>query len=129
MATVKIDDPSNPLVAAFGGKSFVHQDEFLPFRRAAAVARQRARADEHGHRRTDLNQGGAARARASAPTPTTRSAGSALTAKGASFFTALGHTPAFFFAAANLNDFFFRGLQFVLGDLDADTTPSAKVRK
>src|SRR5687767_14875504 len=31
MATVKIDDPASPLVAAFGGKSFVHQDEFYRF--------------------------------------------------------------------------------------------------
>jgi hypothetical protein len=37
----------------------------------------------------------------------------------------LGHTPAFF-ATPNLSDFFFRGIQFVLGDLDADSTPSAK---
>jgi len=37
----------------------------------------------------------------------------------------LGHTPAFF-ATPNLSDFFFRGIQFVLGDLEADTTPSAK---
>jgi len=40
----------------------------------------------------------------------------------------LGHTPAFF-ATPNLSDFFFRGIQFVLGDLEADTTPSAKLGK
>jgi len=46
--------------------------------------------------------------------------------KGRVFFTALGHTPAFF-ADPNLSDFFLRAIQFVLGDLDADATPSAKL--
>src|SRR5204862_7225815 len=46
--------------------------------------------------------------------------------RGRVFFTALGHTPAFF-ASPNLSDFFFRRIQFVLGDLDADSTPSTKV--
>jgi type 1 glutamine amidotransferase len=45
--------------------------------------------------------------------------------KGCVFFKALGHTPAFF-ATPNLSDFFFRGIQFVLGDLQAETTPSSK---
>ena len=45
--------------------------------------------------------------------------------KGRVFFTALGHTPAFF-SSTDLSDFFFRGRQFVLGDLDADATPSGK---
>ena len=48
--------------------------------------------------------------------------------KGRVFFTALGHTPAFF-ASADLSGFFFRGIQIVLGDLEADTTPSAKTAK
>ena len=127
MATVKIDDPASPLVAAFGGKSFVHQDEFYRF-----VEGPLSRDKVHvlmsmDIDRTDLNQGrGCGR-------PCVRpDADYALSwihnyGKGRVFFTALGHTPAFF-ATANLSDFFFRGIQFVLGDLDADTTPSAKAR-
>ena len=42
--------------------------------------------------------------------------------KGRVFFTSLGHTPAFF-TEPNLSDFFFRGIQFVLGDLEADARP------
>ena len=126
MATVKIDDPTSPLVAAFGGKSFVHQDEFYRF-----VEPPLSRDKVHvlmslDIEKTDLNQGrGCGR-------PCVRpDADYALSwihnyGKGRVFFTALGHTPAFF-SAANLNDFFFRGIQFVLGDLDADTTPSAKL--
>jgi type 1 glutamine amidotransferase len=125
MATVKIDDPASPLVAAFGGKSFVHQDEFYRF-----VEPPLSREKVHvlmsiDIEKTDLHQGrGCGR-------PCVRpDADYALSwihnyGKGRVFFTALGHTPAFF-AAPNLSDFFFRGIQFVLGDLEADTTPSAK---
>ena len=126
MATVKIDDPASPLVAAFGGKSFVHQDEFYRF-----VEGPLSRDKVHvlmsmDVEKTDLNQGrGCVR-------PCVRpDADYALSwihtyGKGRVFFTALGHTPAFF-ASPNLSDFFFRGIQFVLGDLEADTTPSAKL--
>jgi type 1 glutamine amidotransferase len=126
MAIVKIDDPSNPLVVAFEGKSFLHQDEFYRF-----VEPPLSRDNVHvlmsiDIEKTDLNQGrGCAR-------PCVRpDADYALSwihtyGKGRVFFTSLGHTPAFF-TAANLSDFFFRGIQFVLGDLEADTTPSAKL--
>lgn len=126
IATVKIDDATSPLVAAFEGKSFVHQDEFYRF-----VEPPLSRNKVHvlmslDIEKTDLNQGrGCGR-------PCVRpDADYALSwihnyGKGRVFFTALGHTPAFF-ATANLSDFFFRGIQFVLGDLDADTTPSAKL--
>ena len=125
IATVKIDDPASPLVAAFGGKSFVHQDEFYRFVEPP-LSRDKVRVlmsidIEH----TDLNQGrGCGR-------PCVRADGDyALSwihsyGKGRVFFTALGHTPAFF-TSRDLSDFFFRGIQFVLGDLEADTTPSAK---
>ena len=128
MATVKIDDPTSPLVAAFGGKSFVHQDEFYRF-----VEGPLSRDKVHvlmsmDIEKTDLNQGrGCGR-------PCVRpDADYALSwihnyGKGRVFFTALGHTPAFF-ATPNLSDFFFRGIQFVLGDLEADTTPSANLTR
>jgi type 1 glutamine amidotransferase len=125
IATVRIDDPSSPLMPAFGGRSFVHQDEFYRFVEpplSRAKVRVLMSIDiEH----TDLNQGrGCAR-------PCVRpDSDYALSwihnyGKGRVFFTSLGHTPAFF-ASPTLSDFFFRGLQFVLGDLDADATPSAK---
>jgi type 1 glutamine amidotransferase len=125
IATVKLDDPASPLLASFGGKSFVHQDEFYRF-----VEPPLSRDKVHvlmsvDIEKTDLNQGrGCAR-------PCVRpDADYALSwihtyGKGRVFFTALGHTPAFF-ASPNLSDFFFRGIQFVLGDLEADATPSAK---
>jgi type 1 glutamine amidotransferase len=125
MATVKIDDPTSPLVAAFGGKSFVHQDEFYRFVEGPLSRNKVHVLMSMDVEKTDLNQGrGCGR-------PCVRpDADYALSwihnyGKGRVFFTALGHTPAFF-ATPNLSDFFFRGIQFVLGDLDADSTPSAK---
>ena len=43
--------------------------------------------------------------------------------KGRVFFAILGHQPTIF-TTPPLADYFFRGIQFVLGDLDADATPS-----
>ena len=127
IATVKIDDPSSPLVAAFGGKSFVHQDEFYRFV-DPPLSRDKVRVlMSIDMEKTDLNQGrGCGR-------PCVRPDGDyALSwihsyGKGRVFFTALGHTPAFF-SRPDLNEFFFAAIQFVLGDLEADTTPSAKKR-
>jgi type 1 glutamine amidotransferase len=46
--------------------------------------------------------------------------------KGRVFFAILGHQPTIF-TTPPLADYFFRGIQFILGDLNADTTPSAKL--
>ena len=125
IAIVKIDDPASPLVAAFDGKSFVHQDEFYRFVEGP-LSRDKVRVlMSMDIEKTDLNQGRdcgrpCVRADADYALSWIHSYG-----KGRVFFTALGHTPAFF-ASPNLSDFFFRGIQFVLGDLEADTTPSAK---
>jgi type 1 glutamine amidotransferase len=57
IATVKIDDPTSPLVAAFAGKSFVHQDEFYRFVEGP-LSRDRVRVlMSIDLERTDLNQG------------------------------------------------------------------------
>lgn len=122
IATVRIDDPSNPLVAAFGGKSFVHQDEFYRFVEPP-LSRDKVRVlMSMDLERTDLNQGRGCGRPCVRPDADYALSWIHTYGKGRVFFTALGHTPAFF-ASANLSDFFFRGIQFVLGDLEADTTP------
>jgi type 1 glutamine amidotransferase len=126
MATVKIDDPASPLVAAFGGKSFVHQDEFYRFVEGP-LSRDKVRVlMSMDIEKTDLNQGRGCTRPCVRPDADYALSWIHTYGKGRVFFTALGHTPAFF-ADPNLSDFFFRGIQFVLGDLDADTTPSAKL--
>jgi hypothetical protein len=42
------------------------------------------------------------------------------------FSSAMGHTPTLFSATA-LAEYMLAGIQYVLGDLDADATPSAKL--
>jgi type 1 glutamine amidotransferase len=126
IATVKIDDPTSPLVAAFGGKSFVHQDEFYRFVEGP-LSRDKVRVlMSMDIEKTDLNQGRGCMRPCVRPDADYALSWIQSYGKGRVFFTALGHTPAFF-ASPNLSDFFFRGIQFVLGDLDADTTPSAKL--
>ena len=86
IATVKIDDPASPLVAAFGGKSFVHQDEFYRFVEPP-LSRNKVRVlMSMDIERTDLNQGrGCGRPCVRPDCATTRSAGSTTTAKGVCF--------------------------------------------
>ena len=48
--------------------------------------------------------------------------------KGRVFYTALGHTPTLF-ATPALAEHVLAGIQFALGDLEADATPSAKRRQ
>jgi type 1 glutamine amidotransferase len=125
IATVKIDDPASPLLTPFAGQPFQHQDEFYrfvepPLSRETVRVLMSIDVDK-----TDLHQGRGCgrpciRPDADYALSWIRSYG-----KGRVFFTALGHTPAFF-ASPPLSDFFFRGIQFVLGDLDADTTPRAR---
>jgi type 1 glutamine amidotransferase len=127
MATVKIDDPENPLVAAFGGKSFVHQDEFYRFVEPP-LSRDKVRVlMSIDVDKTDLNQGRGCGRPCVRPDSDYALSWIHTYGKGRVFFTALGHTPAFF-TVPNLSDFFFRGIQFVLGDLEADATPSAMRR-
>jgi type 1 glutamine amidotransferase len=126
MATVKIDDPTSPLVASFGGKAFVHQDEFYRFVEPP-LSRDKVRVlMSIDIEKTDLNQGRGCGRPCVRPDSDYALSWIHTYGKGRVFFTALGHTPAFF-TEANLSDFFFRGIQFVLGDLEADTTPSAKI--
>ncbi len=125
IATVKIDDPASPLVAAFGGKSFVHQDEFYRF-----VEPPLSRDKVHvlmslDVEKTDLNQGRGCVRPCVRPDSDYALSWIHTYGKGRVFFTALGHTPAFF-ADQHLVDFFFAGIQFVLGDLAADTTPTSR---
>jgi len=46
--------------------------------------------------------------------------------KGRVFYTVLGHQAADF-SAPLLMEHFLAGIQYILGDLDADSTPSAKL--
>ncbi len=127
-ATLKIDDPespltrqfaSSPLTAEFDGKAFTYTDEFYHFLPTGPYSRKKlhvlisiddAKTDlSPWHVRPDKDYG----------LVWIKSYG-----EGRVFNCALGHTPTFFETPA-LAQMVLNGIQFVLGDLPADTTPSA----
>jgi type 1 glutamine amidotransferase len=126
IATVKIDDPGSPLMTPFAGQPFEHQDEFYRFVEPP-LSRDTARVlMSIDVEKTDLNQGRGCARPCVRPDSDYALSWIRTYGKGRVFFTSLGHTPAFF-SSAPLSEFFFRGIQFALGDLEADTTPSAKL--
>jgi type 1 glutamine amidotransferase len=118
--TVKLDDPASPLNAAFGGKPFVIADEIFRFQ--APYSRQRVHVLlSVDVTRTDMNQGQArgacVREDNDYPISWIRRHG-----KGRVFYCSLGHN-ARIFRDARLLRHFLAGIQFALGDLDADAAP------
>lgn len=125
-AWVKIDDPNSPITAAFAGKEFLRQDEFFRFPVGPTSRDQLHVLLSMDVARTDMNQGRAcaqpcARADNDYALSWIRSYG-----KGRVFYCALGHQPTLFMVPQTAR-FMLAAIQFMLGDLDADTTPSARL--
>lgn len=121
--TIKLDDPNNPVNAAFEGKSFELRDEI--FRFMAPYSREKVHVllsiDVD---RTDMNQG---TARGNCIRDDNDYAISWIRqyGKGRVFYCSLGHNPYVFWDTMILKHFL-AGIQFALGDLEADATPSDK---
>ena len=120
--TLKIDDPASPLTKHFGGKGFSMMDEFYHFPMTSPYSREKLRVllsvdaeksdiKKWQYLRTDNDFGMVWIKREG---------------KGRVFNSVLGHRPDFYMMP-DLVKLMLGGIQFVLGDLDADTTPSAKV--
>ena len=117
--TVKLDDPASPINAAFGGQEFESIDEHF---RWSNYSRQRVHVLlSIDVPKTDLNQGRGCdictRADGDYAISWIRSYG-----KGRVFYSSLGHAPTAFMDSRMLRHFM-AGVQFALGDLDADTAP------
>ena len=125
-ATIRIDDPNHPLTAAFHGKEFVYQDEFFRFP-IGPYSRDKLRVLlSIDVEKTDMNQG-----RPCAKPCVRADQDYAVSwihnyGKGRVFFCILGHNPTLYMTPS-LAEYFLAGIQFILGDLEADTTPSAKL--
>lgn len=118
---VKLDDPGSPLNAMFEGKGFEIADEIFRFQ--APYSRTRVRVLlSIDVERTDLNQGRArgecVRPDGDYPISWIRRHG-----QGRVFYCSLGHNPYVFWDARILRHFL-AGIQFALGDLEADAAPS-----
>jgi type 1 glutamine amidotransferase len=117
--TVKLDDAASPINAAFAGREFESIDEHF---RWTNFSRQRVHVLlSIDVPKSDMNQGRGCnictRADNDYAISWIRSYG-----KGRVFYTSLGHAPGAFMDQRILGQML-AGIQFALGDLDADTTP------
>ncbi len=128
--TLKIDDPASPLTKpfigseftrAFGGTGFTYTDEFYHFLPTGPYSREKL----HVLTSIDTDKSDMStwhvRPDNDYATSWIKSYG-----KGRVFNCSMGHTPTFF-QTPELGAFLLSAIQFVLGDLPADTTPSAKL--
>jgi type 1 glutamine amidotransferase len=115
---VKVDDPEHPLCKAFAGKGFMTSDEIYQFNKGVytrdklrvllsldmdIVKKKGSRADDDNAIAWIKNHG-----------------------KGRVFYCSLGHNPKAF-QDPRIVQFNLDGIQFALGDLEADATPSAEL--
>jgi type 1 glutamine amidotransferase len=118
--TLKIDDPGSPLTKHFAGKGFSMVDEFYHFPPTGPYTREKLHvllsvdADKTDLRRWPIR-----------PDNDYGMVWIKRVGKGRVFNSVLGHRPEFYMMP-DLVKLMLGGIQFVLGDLDADTTPSAK---
>jgi type 1 glutamine amidotransferase len=120
-ATLKIDDPASPLTKHFNGQGFTRSDEYYHFLPTGPYSREKlhvlisidaAKSDLSNWKVRPDNDYGSV---------WIKSYG-----KGRVFNCAMGHTPTLF-ATPELAQLILNAIQFILGDLPADTTPSAKL--
>jgi len=117
--SVKLDDPTHPLSAAFGGKGFEITDEIYTFREPYSRDKLRVLLSIDWESCGPMN--GANREDNDYALAWVKSHG-----QGRVFYCAFGHQEPVWYNPAVLR-FYLDGIQFALGDLKADTTPIAKV--
>jgi type 1 glutamine amidotransferase len=123
---VKIDDPNSPLTKAFGSASFEHTDEFYQFPPSSPYSREK----QHVLLSIDVEKSDRATDSRLCPQCTRPDQDYGLAwirtyGKGRTYFTPLGHTDIFY-TDKRWTEHLLAAIQYILGDLDADATPSAK---
>lgn len=117
-APVKLDDPSHPLVKAFGGKGFWFRDEIYKMRDPYSREKLRVLLSFD---MSKMKPGAPTREDKDNPIAWIHQVG-----KGRVFYCSLGHSKHVFWDPTLLK-FYLAGVQYALGDLTADATPSAKL--
>lgn len=128
-----VEDPGHPLNAAFGGKGFWHKDEIYWYKPESFEGRERLRVllsldmtKEENHKPV-LDEKWKARV----PDPTAVDVPVSWckeVGEGRLFFTNLGHNDMTF-ANQTVLQHMLDGIQYALGDIEADAVPSAKAEK
>jgi type 1 glutamine amidotransferase len=122
--TLKIDDPGSPLTKHFGGKGFSMMDEFYHFPMTGPYTREKL----HVLLSVDADKSDLQKWLYLRPDRDFGMVWIKREGKGRVFNSVLGHRPDFYMMP-DLVKLMVGGIQFVLGDLDADTTPSAKLSR
>lgn len=121
---VKIEEPNHPLLQMFPKEGFEYQDEFFRVREPYSREKQRILLSIDKEK-TDLNRpphtGKKERADEDYALAWIKNYG-----KGKVFYCTIAHSPKIFWDPVMLR-FYLAAAQFVLGDLDASTLPSAAV--
>jgi len=121
---IKLDDPAHPVNRVFEGQGFDYRDEF--FRVHEPYSRNRVRVLlSIDTTKTDMNQG-PAYGKLERPDNDYALAWVRQYGRGRVFYCGFAHHPSVFWDPKMLQ-FYLAATQFVLGDLPAPTTPSAKL--
>ena len=116
--TIKLEEPDHPLMQCFGGSSFKHTDEIFVF---GKFSRQKVRVlFSLDTEQTDMTKPGIKPKDGDYPLCWISRNG-----KGRVFYSALGHQKDVYWRPTILKHYL-AGIQYALGDLQADATPTPK---
>jgi type 1 glutamine amidotransferase/sugar phosphate isomerase/epimerase len=123
---IKVDDPNSLLTKAFGPASFEHTDEFYQFPTYSPYSREK----QHvllsiDVEKSDRATGNRFCAPCTRPDQDYGLAWIKTYGKGRTYFTPLGHT-SIFYTDRRWTEHLLAAIQYILGDLAADSTPGAK---
>ena len=126
---IKIDDPNSPLMKPFGTEPFKHTDEFYIFPPYSPYSREK----QHvlmsiDVERSDRGFGGRFSELSTRPDQDYGLAWVKGYGKGRTYFTPLGHT-TIMYTDKRWTAHLLAAIQYLLGDLPVDETPSAKARR
>ncbi|HNQ90164.1 MAG TPA: ThuA domain-containing protein [Verrucomicrobiota bacterium] len=121
---IKLDDPTHPVNAVFGGRGFEYRDEF--FRVHDPYSRHRVRVLFSIDTERSSPDAGAARGNCHREDGDYALAWIRNYGRGRVFYCTIAHNPYVFWDPRMLA-FYLDAVQFVLGDLPAPTTPSARL--
>jgi type 1 glutamine amidotransferase len=123
---IKVDDAASPLTKSFGSASFEHTDEFYIFPTYSPYSREK----QHVLLSIDVEKSDRATnnrfcAQCTRPDQDYALAWIRTYGKGRTYFTPLGHTDIFY-TDKRWTTHLLAAVQYILGDLDADATPSGR---
>ncbi len=126
---LKIEDPTSPLMKPFGSEPFTHTDEFYIFPPYSPYSREK----QHvlmsiDVEKSDRGFGGRFSELSTRPDQDYGVAWVKGYGKGRTYFTPLGHT-TIMYTDKRWTSHLLAAIQYILGDLPTDETPSAKARK